>query len=87
MLPEPVIFDGFVAGMIDAEARLDFLAIFGQQLELLIERAGRARALAALELYERTRSYAQVGLKMHVSRARVAQLVRDGREWRIFDAT
>ena len=85
MLPSADTFDGFVAGLDGPGSRLDFLADFYGQLDLLTERAGRARALAAVELYEETRSYAQVALRMKISRARVAQLVADGREWRRFE--
>ena len=85
MLPEPEDFDGFIAGTFGTLARLRLIEQTDERLAVLRERSGRARALAILELFEDTRRYDAVMTAMSLSRARVAQLVADGRAWRRHD--
>ena len=86
MLPEPEDFDGFIASTHGTLARLHLIEQMDERLAVLRERSGRARALAVLELFEETRRYDAVMMALTLSRARVAQLVADGRAWRQYDA-
>ena len=86
MLPAPEDFDGFIANTFGTLARLRVIEQADERLAVLRERSGRARALAILELFEKTRRYDAVMVALGLSRARVAQLVADGRAWRRHDA-
>ena len=86
MLPAPEDFDGFLASQFGTLARLRLIEQADERLAQLRERTGRARALTFLELFEEKRSYDAVMMVTGLSRARVAQLLADGRIWRKHDA-
>jgi len=89
VLPTIEEIDAHLEGADGPLARLRAAERCREQLAELTERAGRARCLAMLELYESLGGrgrYHRVALAAGVTMNRVSQLLADARLWRQHDA-
>lgn len=93
MLPTIAEFDEGLAQVDGVLARAEAAQRRFRDVQELLERAGRARSLALLDLYEhlagqgRRNRYHEIAMLSGLSLSRVQQLLADARIWRAVEAT
>lgn len=85
-LPHPWELRDVLEGL-EPDERVPLIKSLYLHLEHLYDCLGRSRALTALELHERGKTFDVIGKLMGVNRSRAAQLAHDGKLWRQDEAT